>query len=138
MRPGLELRERRAPQRRARPLGDEAPEDLQAAVLGVSEQHLVAGPSASERMTAFSAELAFVAKTRSSGRRADVGGQLEPRRVEQRRKAPLERQELDRLALELALQRLVGLEYGPRAGAERAVVQVDDARIEEEKILHSP
>jgi hypothetical protein len=49
---------------------------------------------------------------------------------------PLQRQELDRLPLELPLP-LVGLEHGPRAGAERAVIQVDDAGVEEERILHS-
>ena len=48
------------------------------------------------------------------------------------------REELDRLALELALEALVRLEDGARAGAERPVVQVDDRRIEEEKFLHSP
>jgi hypothetical protein len=50
---------------------------------------------------------------------------------------PLQRQELDRLPFELPLPPLVGLEHGPRAGAERAVIQVDDAGVEEERILHS-
>src|SRR5260221_606298 len=63
----------------------------------------------------------------------DVGA--EP--VDQRREAPLEREELDRLALQFALEALVRLEDGPRARAERPVVEIDDRGIEEEKFLHS-
>jgi hypothetical protein len=49
----------------------------------------------------------------------------------------LERQELDRLALELALKPLVGLEHRARTRAERAVIQEPNRRVEEEQILHS-
>ena len=41
-------------------------------------------------------------------------------------------EELHRLALELELPVLVGLEHRPRAGAERAVVEEDDVLAEEE------
>jgi len=45
--------------------------------------------------------------------------------------------ELHRLTLELALPLLVPLEDRPRAGAERAVVQVDDVRVEKEELSES-
>jgi single-stranded-DNA-specific exonuclease len=41
-------------------------------------------------------------------------------------------EEVDRLALELALLRLVAVEDRPRTGAERAVVEEGDSRVEEE------
>ena len=44
----------------------------------------------------------------------------------------------DRLALELPLPRLVALEDRFRAGAEGAMVEVDDVRIEEEVLAHAP
>ena len=43
-------------------------------------------------------------------------------------------EELDRLAFELALPALVGLEDGARAGAERPVVEENHVRAEEEEI----
>ena len=60
------------------------------------------GASSSERTTAFTAELALVANARLSAR-ADVRGERAPRRVEARREAPFEGEELDRLPLQLAL-----------------------------------
>jgi hypothetical protein len=41
------------------------------------------------------------------------------------------------LAFELALQALVLLEDRPRARTERAVVQVDDAGVEQELVAHA-
>ena len=47
---------------------------------------------------------------------------------------PAARQKLDRLALEFALPLLVLLEHRPRARAERAMVEEDDVRIEQELV----
>ena len=66
------------------------------------------------------------AASRSSGR-GDPG-----------RIAACEAEELHRLALELELEALVLLEDGPRAGAERTVVEEDDAGIEEKELFHEP
>jgi hypothetical protein len=61
--------------------------------------------------------------------RPHEGGELGANAVEE----PLEpaRDQLDRVALQLALPVLVRLEHRPRAGAVAAVVQERDARIEE-------
>jgi len=93
---------------------------------------------ASERTTAFSAELAFVANVRFPGAAPTYQASCEraPSRSFGKRRSSA--QELDRLALELALKALVGLEYGPRARAERPVVQEHHGRVEEEQILHRP
>ena len=92
------------------------------------------GSSSSDRATAFRPSVAFGANARFAGAAPDVRRRGVARAVvEQRREPPLEREELDRLPLELALQALVGLEHGPRARPERAVVQVDDVGIEEER-----
>jgi hypothetical protein len=72
-----------------------------------------------------------------AGRRADVLGEPQPRRLEQLGQPPLERQKLDRLPLELALEPLVGVEDRPRARAEGAVIQVHDLRVEEEQLPHA-
>ena len=106
---------------------DVRPEDLHAAVLRVAEQHLVAGRS-DERADRG-------VQRRARVRREDqiVGGA--PTYAASSSRAPssssakrrLERQELDRLPLELALEPLVRLEDRPWARAERAVVQVRDA-----------
>jgi len=41
------------------------------------------------------------------------------------------------LAFQLLLEALVFLEHGPRAGAERAVVEENDVRIEQEELAHA-
>ena len=116
---------------------DERPQPLDAAVLVVAEQHLVVRPSASERTTAFSA-------VRRVGCEGEVPGSAptyaaRARRASSSRAEPaFEREELDRLALELELPGLVPLEDRPWASAERAVVQEDDVRVEQERFLHSP
>ncbi len=135
---GLELGERPSHEGRAGSPGDVLPEDLHAAVLGVAEQHLVTRREPQRADDHVQRRADVRREDEIAGRRADVGGELEPRRFEQRREAAPERQELHWLALELQLEALVGLEHRAGAGAERPVVQVDDRRIEEEKILHSP
>jgi hypothetical protein len=63
-------------------------------------------------------------------RAPDVPGKRRACAVEEGGQAAIE--EVDRLALELSLPVLVALEDGPRAGAERAVVEEGDLRVEEE------
>ena len=131
-------RARRTGRRRAsrRSGGDEVPEELHAAVLRVAEQHLVARAEV-ERADDRVQRRARVRREGEVVRaRPDVGREAAAGRVEQLRKAPLEGEKLDRLALQLALKALVGLEHGRRAGAERAVVQEHHAGIEEELLLH--
>jgi hypothetical protein len=64
-------------------------------------------------------------------RSTDESGELGARRLEALGQAP---HEPHRLLLELALPFLVPLEDDARAGAERAVVQVDDVRVEEKEL----
>ena len=83
----------------------------------------------------FTPVVAFGTKVRSSARRADEGAELRARVREQLRQPAGD--ELHRLALELALPRLVALEHRPRAGAERAMVEKDDVGIEEKELAHA-
>ena len=81
-------------------------------------------------MTAFSPEVAFGTKTRSSGRaptNAASAARASPVSSSKRRA-----EELDRVPLELALQLLVALEHGRRTGAVAAVIQERDVRVEQE------
>jgi hypothetical protein len=64
-------------------------------------------------------------------RSTDESGELGARRLEDLGQAL---HEPHRLILELALPFLVSLEDDARAGAERAVVQVDDVRVEKEEL----
>jgi hypothetical protein len=64
--------------------------------------------------------------------RADERAQLGSRRGKQIGQAVLD--ELHRLPLELVLPLLVALEDDARARAERAVVQVDDVRVEKKEL----
>ena len=81
-------------------------------------------------MTAFSPEVEFGTKTRSSARGADEARQRRARLRRQLVEAAPE--ELDRIPLELALQLLVALEHGRRARSVTAVVEERDVRVEEE------
>ena len=87
-------------------------------------------PSRSERMTAFSPAVAFGTKTRSSARAPTNAASAARASPDQLVEAAPE--ELDRVALELALQRLVALEDRRRARAVAAVVEERDLRVEQE------
>ena len=108
---------------------DELPGPVHGAVLVARRQHLVAALELNDRMTAFRPAVAFGTKTRSSvwaptnagQRRPCLGGQL----------VEAAREELDRVALELALQLLVALEHRRRARPVAAVVQERDVRVEQ-------
>src|SRR5581483_10465039 len=120
--------------RRAGPAADELPQELHAAVLRVAEQHLVASAEL-ERADDGVQRRARVRREDEVRRRgAEVRGERRPRRLQPRGEAALEREKLDGLPLELALQPLVLREDRTRASAERAVVQVDDAGIEQELV----
>ena len=90
--------------------------------------------SRSERMTAFSPAVAFGTNTRSSPR-APTNAASAPRASA---KEPVEpaAEELDGIPLELELELLVALEHRHGAGAEGAVVEMDDPGIEQ--VLHGP
>jgi hypothetical protein len=74
---------------------------------------LVAGLELERARDRVHAGVAFGTRTRFSGRGAEVGREPRPDAVDQRRVAPIEREELDRRALELELQALVLLEHLP-------------------------
>ena len=74
----------------------------------------------------FTPVVAFGTKVRSSARRADDTRRALARASREQLPEPAG-DELDRLALELALPRLVALEHRSRAGAERAMVEEDDS-----------
>ena len=137
LRAGLELGERPPHERDAGARAHVLPEDLEPAVLGVAEQHLVARPEVERAHDRVQRR----ARVRREGEvprvGADVRGEHAPRLVDQACEAPLEREELDGLALELELQALVLLENRPRAGAEGPMVQEHDVGVEQEQILHS-
>ena len=84
----------------------------------------------------FTPVVAFWTNVRSSGCAPTYVGERGAGVREQAGQAA--RDEVDRLALELALPRLVALEHRPRAGAVRAMVQIDDVRVEEEQLFHAP
>jgi polyribonucleotide nucleotidyltransferase len=69
------------------------------------------------------------------GSRSDEGAELGAGLLEQPREPAGD--QLDRLALELELPRLVALEDRPRAGAERAMVEEDDVGIEKKELAHA-
>ena len=81
-------------------------------------------------MTAFSPEVAFGTKTRSSARAPTKSPSALARLAEQALGAA--REEVHRVALELALPGLVGLEHGHGAGAVTAVVEEREIRVEQE------
>ena len=82
----------------------------------------------SDRAAALSATVAFVANTRSPRGAPTKSARRLASRLEPLRETALRREELDRPPLELELEALVGLEDGPRARAEGAVVQEDRRR----------
>lgn len=120
---------------RAGPLADVLPEQVDPAVLLVTREYLVAPLEAqrpSDRV-----------QPRGSVRREDevvrIGADVrrEPPLggVHELGVAAVAGEELDRLALQLALVALVGLEDGHGAGTERAVVQEDHVRVEQKQLL---
>ncbi len=135
-RPRNELRERPPHECRAGAAGDVLPEDLEAAVLRVAEQHLVAGAEAERAGDGVQPR----GRVRDERQPLGIGPNVlrEPcaNGVQERGQPPFEGEELHGLPLELALRLLVGVEDGPRRRPERAVVEEDDRRVEEEELLH--
>ena len=117
---------------RARPLGDEREQQLDRAVLVLGREDLVAG---GERERA---EDGVHPGSRVEDEGEVVRGRpdVRPERLahigELAAEPPLE--QVDRLPLELALPLLIDVEHRSRARAERAVVEVDDLRIEQEQV----
>ena len=91
------------------------------------------GPRSSESATAFRAVVVLGTSPRSSGFAWTRAPTSSPHRGQALLEAAGE--EEDRLGLELAAQALLLLEHRPRNGAERAVVQEDDVRVEQKEAL---
>ena len=104
------------------------------AILVVRGEHLVAGFQLerarddvdAQRGVRDEGDIVWVGADEWAQSRAGLGEQI---------RQPLEK--LDGLAFELELARLVGLEYGPRARAEGAVVEKDDVRLEQEQLAQT-
>jgi hypothetical protein len=128
-------RERDAPPhvREAELLLHEAPEPVDAAVLVVGGEHLVArpDPQAARDDVHRGRPVADVDQVVALG--VEVAGEHGARAREPFGRVA--REEVDRLALELHLPALVRLEDRPRRRAVRAVVEVRHARVEQEPIL---
>ena len=133
----VELVERDAAHPCAGATGDVRPEPHHPAVLVFAHQDLVTRPEL-ERPRDRIERRARVRHEREVGRiGAQICGQAQTGRLEPFPETSLASEELDRLALELALPLLIAVEDRSRAGAERAVVQKHDVRVEEEEILHT-
>src|SRR5581483_10224291 len=113
-------------------LADEAPGALERAVLMVGGQHLVA-LAERERPDRDVQRVRDVREVRDLvGVGAQVLGEGGARLGDQPRPAPSE--ERDRLPFDLALPRLVAFEHHLRAGAVRAMVEVDHVGVEQELV----
>jgi hypothetical protein len=134
-RPGVELRERASNEGGARAFGDVLPEQLHAAVLGVAEKHLVARVQLERPCDRVQRGARVRGKSDVGGARSEQVRETDAGGLDQLREAPFERQELHGLSFELALEPLVGLEYGRRAGTERAVIEEHHAGVEEKLFL---
>ena len=111
---------------------------LESAVFGVPEEHLVAGSELERPCDRVQRRAGVRHEGEVLRTRADVRRETALGRVEELREAALEGEELDRLPLELALEPLVGLEHGHGARAERAVVQEHHIGVEQEFVaVHS-
>ena len=108
---------------------DPVPRQVTGAVLEVGREHLVVGTEAESPGGEIDAGGRVLDEGEVLGGAADVVREGVSRRVEECREAAVE--ELDRLAFEFALPRLVALEGGLRAGLERAVIEEGDLRVEE-------
>jgi hypothetical protein len=136
-RTGIELGERPAHELGTGPARDELPQELDAAVLRVAEQDLVAGVQVEGSHDGVQRRARVRREREVPGGRADVGRELRAGSLEQLREAALEREKVDGLAFELALKALVSLENGPWARPERPVIEEHHGRVEQEQILHS-
>ncbi len=111
---------------------DERPGAVDGAVLVIGREHLVAGPEAYRPRHGVERG----GRVREEREVVRVGAHELAERGARRPHQPLATpaQEFDRLALQLALPGLIPLEHRPRARPERAVVEVDDVRPEQEEV----
>ncbi len=117
---------------RARALRDEREQQLDRAVLVLGREDLVAGGERERPEHGVHPRRGVEDEGEVVRGRADVRPERIAHAGELLAEPPLE--QLDRLTLELALPLLVDVEDGSRARAERAVVEVDDLRIEQERV----
>jgi hypothetical protein len=120
---------------RARAAGDVLPEKLHARVLVRCGQYLVARLERQRARDRVHRRGRVRREREIVSRDAQVRGEPLPGTVQQRRQPTLEREELDGLALELALPALVLLEHRAGRRPERPVVQEDDVSVEEEELF---
>jgi len=122
--------DRRADVARACAPAGPLPRQVAGAVLEVCREHLVVRAERERAGSEVDSGRGVLDEGEVVRGAADVSGEGSPRVVEERGQAAVE--EVDGLALQLALPGLVALEDRPRAGAERAVVEEGDLGIEEE------
>ena len=118
------------------PLADPVPEQLVAAVLVRRGHHLVAGPQVERARDRVHRRCRVRDEHQVRRVGADVLGKPLPRAADRVREAAKEAQRLDRVPLHVSLDPLVLREDGPRTRAERAVVEEDQRRIEQEELAH--
>ena len=121
---------------RAGALAQPFPCEVAGAVLESRGEDLVGGTQLERPRSDVHAGRRVLDERQVPRRRADIGREGGPRLGQELRQPA--RDEVDRLALQLALPRLIPLEDRPRARAEGAVVEEDDVRIEEEFVSHEP
>ena len=115
---------------RALVLADPVPREVARAVFQVGCEDLVARPQLERARGEVDAGRRVLDKGDVLRRAADVTGEGCAGLVERAGQAA--RQEVDGLELELPLPRLVAIEDGPRARAERSVVEERDLGVEQE------
>src|SRR5439155_11938882 len=120
----------------AGPFAREAPEQVVAAVLVRRGDDLVTGLQVERADDGVDGRSRVGDEDQVRGRGAHVRGKPLANGGDPLRKAALEAEELHRLVLELALEALVFREHRPWASAERAVVEEDEVRIEQEQVAH--
>jgi len=112
------------------PLARVAPEQVVAAVLVRRRNDLVTRLQVQRAGDGVYGRRRVRHENHVGGRDADVRSEPLARSSDQLRKAALQTQELDRFALQRALEALVLLEHGTWARSVRAVVEEDDVRVE--------
>jgi len=110
-------------------LAEVPPEHVHCAVLPHRREHLIAAAELQRARDCVQPLGRIRGEDEIAGVRADVRGERRLGFVDQPGIAAVAREEVDRLSLELELQALVLIEHGTRAGAEGAVIEVDDAGI---------
>lgn len=111
------------------------PEQVVRPVLVVGREHLVPRAETQRARNDVHAHRDVLHEEQALGIGADVSGQLD---AGCRELVGHLTEELRRLPLELLLQALVLVEHRPRAGSERAVIQVRPLGAEQVEIAHGP